>query len=234
MGELHEAGLEIALMAGDESAAKQHFIEMERWYLSTGAPSLAQRCEALAKSVASPAERPLPGRAGDASSEPHTHGNSLTRRMHTVDRMLAGGSMSVGDRAHKALQILAEKCRCTDGFLYLFDGRAQLAEFASLKDESLHPVVAQWLKERVVGEADEDVTQLIELKEGEGFDLLEHEGRHYRLLVLTPRTDAQTPVGAALLASDAAYPAACPPEVLRSVAHHMGRALRQGDSASLV
>jgi tetratricopeptide (TPR) repeat protein len=234
MGELHEAGLEIALLVGDQAGAREHFQAMEHWYLATGAPSLAQRCEALSKKVHTPQWSTARARGEESSSELHTQG-SMSRRMHTVDRMLAGGSMSLADRSHKALQILGERCQSTQGFLYLFDGDTSLRHFASLDAEPLHPEVEHWMRERVVADLNDDVTQLLEYGESEAeHELFEHGGRYYRLLVLTAaRGDSQTIVGAALLASQAAFPSACPIEVSRSVGHHIRRALKQGDSTSL-
>jgi hypothetical protein len=91
------------------------------------------------------------------------------------------------------------------------------------------------MRERVVADSDDDVTQLLEHGGGEAeHELFEHRGRYYRLLVLTAaRGDTQKIVGAVLLASDAAYPSACPIEVSRSVGHHLRRALKLGDSTSL-
>lgn len=236
LGELHEAGLEIALLVGDDAGARLHLREMERWYLATGAPALAQRCEALSKRVHTPQWSATRARGEDSSSEHSTQASlSMTRRMHTVDRMLAGGSMSVAERAQRALQIVADRCRSAQGYLYLFEGGAGLRQFAALAGEALDAEVERWVRERVVADADEDVTQLLDYGGGEAeHALLEHGGRYYRLLVLTAaRGDSHKVVGAALLASEAGYPAGCPIEVSRAVGHHMRRALKQDESTSL-
>lgn len=235
LGELHEAGVEVALLLNDDEGAKRHFSAMERWYLATAAPSLAQRCETLAKRVSAPEWSLERERGGETSAAPRTHGTSLTRRMHTVDRMLAGGSMSLAERAHKALQIIADKGECKLGALYLFVGSADLVQFSSLAGESFEPAVEHWLRERMADEGGEDVTQLIEDDpEDAQRDLFQHAGRFYRLLVLTAaRTEVLQVVGAVLLASDADYPKDCPSEIVRSVGHHMRRALQQDESTSL-
>jgi tetratricopeptide (TPR) repeat protein len=236
MGELHEAGLEIALLVGDDTGARQHFEQMERWYLSTGSPSLAQRCEALSKKVHAPDWSAARARGDVTSSEFSTQGSlSLNRRMHTVDRMLAGGSMSLADRAQKALQILVDRCGTPQGHLYLFDVSNSLRLFASLDAEPIDPEVERRLRERVVADPDDDVTQLIEVGGGDAeHELFEHAGRYYRVLVLTAaRGEGQKVVGAALLAASDGYPGACPFEISRSVGHHLRRALTQGDSTSL-
>jgi tetratricopeptide (TPR) repeat protein len=235
MGELHEAGLEIALLVGDPDAAQQHFNEMERWYRSTGAPSLLQRCEVLAKNIAAPQGAATSVEANEISLDAHTH-STMAKRMKTVDRMLAGGSMSIPDRAHKALQILAENCRCARGYLYLFDAGGEFRLFAALRDEVPEAALEAWVRERALREVDDDDTQLLEFgKESEtGADVLRRDGRCYRLLVLAEiAPDRRRVVGAALLASDQEVPPPCPLEVSRSVGHHLHRALQREASVSL-
>lgn len=51
MGRLFEAGVRIELAAGRREEALLHLEQAKRWYLPTGVPSLAARCEQLARQV---------------------------------------------------------------------------------------------------------------------------------------------------------------------------------------
>jgi len=60
-GELHETGVRIALIAGDDAAARAHLEQMQRCYRGTGIPSLVQHCETVAARVGSGASSDLHG-----------------------------------------------------------------------------------------------------------------------------------------------------------------------------
>jgi tetratricopeptide (TPR) repeat protein len=231
LGEIHEAGLEIELLLGDRARAEGHLSELQRWYLATNAASLAQRCETLAKLVATP----TPASAHRGRGADGTTGNSLIttsapRVLNVVDRRLAGGSMSLAERAQKALQILVDECQGLSGALYLLDGGMRLHSVAFLNEERVEPAVEAWLRERVERQASEDVTQLIE-NDGAASeasqDLLQQPSRTYRVVVLTAMAaGVQGVIGAALIASER-EPRPCPLDVVHSVSHHMRRALEQ-------
>jgi hypothetical protein len=235
LGEIHEAGLEIELLLGDRERAERHFHELRRWYLVTNAPSLAQRCETLAKLVSPP--EPAPDqrkRAAEAGSMTSLSATSTTmRRLNTVDRRLAGGSMSLAHRAQKALQILADECQCASGALYLLDAGTELRLFATLNEDRIEPAVEAWLRERMSHEVREDVTALIEADEASSsadHDVLQHESRAYRVVPLTVMAAGrQHVIGAALVASEG-QSKPCPLDVVHSVSHHLRRALQQAHS----
>ncbi len=236
LGEIHEAGLEVELLLDNRAGAVDHFAEMKRWYTATGASSLAQRCEALHKHV-NPTPWTIDLERREISVVTNGTFATATRRLNTVDRLLAGGRMSLAERAQRALQILAEKCGSSSGALYLFDGSGQLALTALLDAKEVEPAADAWARDRVASAAAQDGTVLIEHSiEGEGDqDLLQQSGRFYRLLMIhAVGGGIQRIVGAALLASAGGYPTACPVEMTQSVGHHLRRALQHEQTASLV
>jgi tetratricopeptide (TPR) repeat protein len=231
MGQLHEAGVDIALLGRDEEGARRHYEETRRWYLGTGEASLAQRVQWLGVRVAAKTQHGTG--SFEAVRETHTTMDTFSAEgsvSHTVDRMLAGGRMSMGERAQKALQILAEHSRCTVGFLYLLNERAQPVLSASLKDEPPALAVSQWVERRIAHELEDEMTLLDEDEDvaaGSTHELqvLHHEGRAYRVLLLVASSgSAHGVVGAAVVAPSEGMPAACSGEVMSAVAYHLQQA----------
>ncbi|MDB4972170.1 MAG: hypothetical protein JWN48_511, partial [Myxococcaceae bacterium] len=238
LGQLHEAGVEIALLSSDEAGARHHLAQAKRWYLSTGLASLVQHCAGLSARVQGAAQG-TSGSPGSADRErrsldPPSVDSSISSS--TVDRMLAGDKLSLRERAHKALQILAEHARCTHGFLYLLDAQQNLDLVASLKDEPEVPSLRAWLARRLASEREEAPT-LDDQDESNTQELhLMFDGtRSYRVLMLeTADPVRQGVLGAAVVASTEGAPAACPAEVVAAVAFHLQRGLARASSASLL
>jgi hypothetical protein len=234
LGTLYEAGLEIALLAKDYELAQRYLERVQHWYVGTGVPSLAQRCQVLAARCSNAQRMRAPLGTGETALLAELQSSTSSYAALTVDRMLAGGGMSLTERAHKALQILAENARCADGFLFVLGDDAEPALLASLKGEQPVSAVTRWLEERIAQELEEPMTQMLDEGELSGGDAntFEHEGRHYRVLLLISNTARNDGVlGAAVLASADQSPGACPADVLGSVSHHLQRALSRSRSS---
>lgn len=232
LGHIHETFVEVALLTRDGESAKHHLAEMQRWYLGTGAGSLAQRCHVLTARVF-PAQR-RERMQGEGAQESDLQSTNSSYAALTVDRLLAGGGMLLDQRAHKALQIIAENTRCAHGFLFLLDEHAAPQLIASLKDEHPTAPLVGWLKARFARELEEELTQMLEEdsepRTGEA-NVFEHGGTSYRVLLLfAAGARAQGILGAAVMASEDGAPGSCSAEVLGSIARHLQRALRQTKS----
>ncbi len=228
LGQLHDAGVQIALLAKDPVAAKQHFSEMERWYLATGLPSLAERCQVLAGRVHTTQRLPSSARSYHGVTTSDLQTGSGTASL-TVERLLAGGAMSMLERARKALQILAENTCCTHGFLYVLDGEGTPQLTAALKEDNPAPEIESWAMKRVALEFQDELTQMDEDDEGDApRNVLRHDARYYRILTLfAPGAKANGVVGVAVLGSEEEEPTPCPADVLGAVGRHLQRALKQ-------
>jgi tRNA A-37 threonylcarbamoyl transferase component Bud32 len=53
LGTLHETRAQIALLAGDDRAAREHLAHVKRWFVPTENPVLISRCERLQREIAS-------------------------------------------------------------------------------------------------------------------------------------------------------------------------------------
>ena len=231
MGGLHAAGISIARSLGDEARERAHFAELQRWYLATDVPSLVQYCTILRQQV-----QPDDAQARVSRMSLETPGSTATTNSGrtggalTVDRMLAGGSLSSVERARKALQILAEHTRTSAGQLFLLrEGDPVLA--ASLHAEERLPTeVERWIGAQLARELDDDMkTEAVDADTLEGeTNVLQHEGRCYRsLLLLDARSREQGVVGLAVVSSKEGIPSACSTEVLSAVGYHLQRAIEQ-------
>lgn len=231
MGALHETGLQMALLAGDRERAERHLAEVARWYGPTGAGSLAQRVDELSTLV-HPPEPGVPGAMMThmRSVASSTHASQAGSATLTIDRMLAGGSMSLTERAHRGLQILAEHARCSEGFLFLLDESATPRLTAALKDERPSRAVERWVAARVREALTEEETQnvddLEDLSDPVEHTSLSEADRQYRMVVLPAfGRHAHGLIGIAVLAARGDAPRACAAEVGAAVAYHLQRAL---------
>lgn len=224
VGELHDAGITIALLRRDTTGALRHFDEMERYYLSTGLPSLAQHCAHRRRKLGA-----ANADSGEAVNEAFVSSTTLDGSLEAqtseraIERMLAGGTLSFAERARRALQILAEHTRTRRGHLFLRDTTGELRDAASLHDELLAPEVIAWLHGRFARELDDDDdTQAVDggMLHATDSTTLTAGTRCYRLLMLSVGSSI---LGCAVVASDDEVPPHCPAEVLRAVAHELGR-----------
>lgn len=117
--------------------------------------------------------------------------------------------------------------RCPQGFLFLLaeDGAPYLA--ASLQGEHPSAVVTRWLSERIASEREDEHTQMLEAdEEATDRNLLEHEGRRYRVLLMFASTSSGDDViGAAVLVRAEGAPHTCSAQVLASVGRQLQRAI---------
>lgn len=225
LGALHETGFELALIGNDRERARLHLTELTRHYLATEAPSLAQHCAALEARLTRGTRRTDHPLASDLSAL--MTGGTSQSMTSTVDRMLGGGVMSLGERAHKALQVLAEQTRCAIGFLYLIEAEERPELVASLLGETPSPDVVSWVERRVAAELEDARTHL--LAEGapleeSGDELILDERRYRALSLLVATRHGQVLTGIAVVGARGTAPTGCPPEVLRNVAYHLHRA----------
>lgn len=236
LGQLHETGVEIALLAKDAERAQQHFAAMAENYRATGVPSLVQLCETLGARVFGRREGELRyGLGGESTLDSYDAQNGATSAMVTISRMIAGGTMSKLTRAQKALQILAERTRSGDGHLFVLDDSASLQHLCSLGEAQVEPEVEAALRTRVERELEEEETQLSEheFSAQQPADVLEHAGRHHRLiLLLTAAAKHKGVVGAVVVSSPLGPPQPCEGEIVSAIAYHLERAQRSGTTES--
>jgi len=223
MGALHEAELEIALLAGDVAGARGQLQAMERAYQTTLAPSLSQHCRSLGARLA--------GLAGDSAASDDARAWSTTSSQPTSagdwsSELKASVHSSLADQAQRALQILARKVQADRGVLYLTgaDGAPRLAATLALAQPSAE--LELWARQRLLRELDGDErTQRADAPADQRAPAVLHEGGvSYRSYVLCVRDPESPVVGMAALGREQDAPAACPNDLLRGVAQHLREA----------
>ncbi|MET0341993.1 MAG: AAA family ATPase [Polyangiales bacterium] len=213
LGQIHEAGLTVALLARDGVEARRQLGEVEHWYLSTGVPPLMQHCKALRQRVE--ASDPTLARGRDAAL-------GASEAATEVARALAGCE-TLDACAERALRLLAEPARATAAYLYFLDAEPGPRLAASLGGAA-PAMLAPWVRRALERELDEGATAGLSVHV-ETADLEPevrvHGHTHYRLVMLTALgAHAGGVVGACILgAADAAPRCALP--LLAALAHRL-------------
>lgn len=235
MGELHEAGVTLGRLLGDRARELSHFAELKRWYLTTDMPSLRQFCATQRRAQQASELRLASPEDLAATTAASATGLRLADAATTVDRMLAGGHLSLDERAQSALQILAEHTRASSGLLFLLEADTPRL-VASLRADSLLTAELQdWLSARLERERADEDTQHVELDQVESSsNVFEQPPWFYRgLLLLAPRAHQHGVLGMVVVASNLNTPEPCAVEVLSAVSYHLQRAREhQGTTSS--
>lgn len=227
LAELHEAGVRIALLCGDQAGARTHCDEMTRWYAGTGIASLIQHCEvvktrmqALISERLTTRPRALPMLEADAAS------TSLS-----VVRSFTGSeALPLPALARRALDILVEQHHARHGHLYwVEDGTCKHA--ASMSGELLDQQVVGWLRERIMEELADTTTAA----PGDDIptlgtrDVLLVGSRYYRVLFLFHHAAAGKDglLGAAVVANDVEEPTRGSSKILDAVADQLQRGIQR-------
>lgn len=220
-GELHEAGMRIALLAGDDRVARAHFEQMRLWYGSTNIPPLIQHCEVIAARV-------LPGTprsTGLDGGELDTFARSDVLSTEAFLTVHDGRFPRVVERM---LRVLCEQLSCEHAVLFTVDEDAGCSTVATLGQLALGPEVERWLAQHVAEESMEKPTALVSARPAPAAaasDLLEAGGWHYRACAMFSSRASATPIHAvALFAARAEPPPRCPAALLQRVSLQLERA----------
>lgn len=229
LGALHDAGVTLGKLLGDRAREEAHFAQLAHWYLATEAPSLVQYCAVRRREVWRELDTQTAGREGDAPLTSISSGNRPVEGVLTVDRMLAGGSLSFGERAHKALQILAEHTRSSSGLLFVLEHSTPRLVASLRPEESMSPEVEAWSATQLARELDDPDTEVGEVARLETSSdvLIGARWSHRALLLLDGRAGEHGVVGLAVLGSDNGEPRPCPRAILSAVAYNLQRAREQ-------
>lgn len=232
MGQLHEVGLEIARRAGDAQHVRDHLAEVERWYGLTDTPSLVQRSRALRKAVETAdgsSSAASEARAALADDEVVSGADALT-----VDRLLAGGSMTLVERSRKALEVIARAAGAERAYLFVLDDSSEPRLTATLDDTEPDETLAQWVRRRLERELEDEMTQVsaADQTSQSDYDSCLHQGQYHRqCLLLAPGSQPHGVLGVVIVSSDEEPPRRCPADVLSAVSRHLQRAMQQEHAA---
>jgi tetratricopeptide (TPR) repeat protein len=232
--ELHEAGVKIALLQHETAAFERHVQRVLHWAGVTGLVSLGQHAQELVAILAKGSSGLLSSTAATESTDGFTLRGEVSSEGTglTVERMLAGGSMTVPERCQRALTLLADSSGASSGFLYLVerDGVPRLA--AALRDERPSPVLTDWLNTHAMHTLEDEHTQMLEDEDEDDDDgathrgVLEEGGRGYRVLdLLAAGAPFNGVAGFVIVGSADGVPPQCPLEILSAVGHHLQRAM---------
>ncbi|MFT3924498.1 MAG: protein kinase [Myxococcales bacterium] len=185
LGALHEARAQVALLAGEREAYREHARAMRAWYVPTAQPSLIQRCERLIEEGRD--ARELAAGALDDSGTVRIALGASVREMLTESRTLA-------ECAGRALSVLVHRAGSEEeGYLFLVEG-AELRLVATTKGSEMPAQVELWARgcaQRRGRDVDHPVSE----------NLLPLGKRRYRWLPLVSKHGL---VGAAVLAEGGA------------------------------
>lgn len=229
LGALHDAGVTLARLLNDRAREEAHFAQLEHWYMSTNAPSLVQYCAVRRREVWRELDTSGAVKEGDSPHTSVSSGNRPLEGVLTVDRMLAGGTLSFAERSHKALQILAEHTRSSSGLLFVLEDNTPRLVASLRPDESMSPEVEAWSAAQLARELDDPDTEIGEVARLQtSSDVLAGaRWSHRALLLLDARAGEHGVVGMAVLGSDNGEPRPCPRAVLNAVAYNLQRAREQ-------
>ncbi|MDB4991332.1 MAG: hypothetical protein JWN04_6510, partial [Myxococcaceae bacterium] len=155
LGALHEARCEVALRECDLTAAHTHLEQADRWFRSTGVPSLIAASDALARRVA-------------AVAQPHAQHSQAPRQLLSDEEALLervrlqlahASGKTPNERADVALRLALELSGADCGFL-LRD--TDEAEPAAQRGGALSSAVLAWASQNLQAAAVDEQTELIE------------------------------------------------------------------------
>jgi len=224
MGELHETGVRIAILARDDVKATEHCREMMHWYRATQIPSLIQHCEATVARTAASFGGPG-AQSGRLSRIPADTNTTALARI----RLQASESREISEFARAALQVLLEQSGSSDGFFYLVEADASYVMLAKLGAHEPDPAVELWFKQRVLesqGDATTAVLTNIATTIPVDHELFDAGGYHYRFVPIF-QSARHSLAGAALLAATRTSPASCPPDLLGMLLRSLQQSLRR-------
>jgi hypothetical protein len=216
LGELHEAGVRIALIERDEPAAWAQLAQMHHSYRATTVPTLAQCCETLKARVqlVFPAADTTAPVADDAAVQ------YPTSELAQISRAF-GQELGFEQLAQSLLQIIAESAGCTRGWVYGAEPDGRCSVSAQLTAMACEPVLLAWVEERVAREAHDDTTaDITDTGDATALDpyLLQLDGWHYRLQLLCAGNVPVTGVLAAMVIGRAGgAPERCSQELVRFI-----------------
>ncbi|HKP61450.1 MAG TPA: hypothetical protein VJV78_32195, partial [Polyangiales bacterium] len=218
-GQLRETGLELALLHGDLSAAREELAGLEAEYQPLSIPSLAQHCRVLAARV----EQLAGGPAARMSLRPFAAANTNSELSSAIAEQLTDETLP--ELAEHALRLLAENMRADSGALYLIDSESSLQLGARLAGEQPSALVARWVSERLARELEDERTMLeTDVSQGEApWNLLREGTREYRMLVLSG-SDASL-LAIVVLGRDGTAPGPCRSALARLVAERLHAAV---------
>ena len=229
LGELHETGVRIALLAHDETAANEHCALMAEAYGGTHIPTLIQHCEAVAARISKTFHPELLAPPTNFPSLPANSTLGSQLRSRTLDESTRHALTLLGDATFSSR---------ADLFALLQDG--SLCRQAQLASHTLEPKAEQWLQTRVQTMLAEDTTTTLpgapaarERDTRADPDVFEAGGWHYRVVLLThgaPTTAHQGIV--ALLAADGAAPSPCPASLRVALGQQLNRLLSPSTTTS--
>jgi hypothetical protein len=221
LGALHEARSRVALLAGDQALCARHASEMDRYYRTTGTPSLIARCESFAR------ERRQAFRSELLGGEPALITEVSSTSAGTLERALSQVEGSLETHARLSLSILGGELDTPQGALYgVLEGRVSL--LAAQGDSELPRELKVWVETRLGQLEQDDVTQTDFASEAAAFDpdLFESRGARWRLFPLRVSTGArELVVGAALFAESAGTRHRVPAASLQVIAQRLHRDL---------
>jgi hypothetical protein len=233
-GQLFEAGLEVALIAGDLAATQHQLAQIVALYRPLNIPSLAQYCEMMVARIDQLAGEPrVP--VGRAALGPSAAANSSSE-LWSIARSRSGEKLPFAERARRALRFVANKTDASDGVLYVIDAPSPPELVATLRGEQPSPLVQRWIAERFARELEDERTLLETGADASQarWDVL-HEGElNHRMLVFTT-TDGVVVALAALARAGDASPT-CSSILLSAIADRLYEALcdEKTDRSSVV
>lgn len=218
LGHLHETLLEIALIAGDASAANGHFKHMKAQYENVATSSLMQRCDVLQAAIdrlsgnTRPRTHSAPPQADTSMAENGSEAALL------AEPLQASKARPFAERAAAALRALAASARASHGVLALVHEEMSLEVIATLDGRPLRAPLEAWMVQRLLAEQTELDTMLADEPandQGLGF---QDNGLSYSMTMLRRAGDAGLELFAvAALGGHQNSPRVCPPELLRLV-----------------
>jgi hypothetical protein len=218
-GELHETGLRIALLAGDEPRAREHCASMMHWYKKTRISTLVQRCELLHARM----ERALrPAGALGVVSLPSQTAANTTRS----SELYWTSDVSAEQRTAHALALLVEDAGCERGFYFSVHDDGSYKQRASYGQAPLEAAVTPWLQQRVAAALKDGSTSTTTLVDSDApapdlGQLALEETRYRALPVVAHDAGGRQIVGMLLLGTRSATAPACSPALLASMTQHL-------------
>ena len=175
-GTLHEARAQIALMTGDDLAARAHLAHVKRWFLPTGNPVLISRSERLQREIAT----------GIFDAGPRDAQDGGPSSCVELVRATLRDCLTAKDRAAGALDLLLEETDAAAGYLFACEG----SELSLLCQRGSEPPPAG-LRERIHTElegaanADRDTSSIATRVDGRA--VRPAPASEYRVIVLADR-----------------------------------------------
>jgi hypothetical protein len=216
LGALHEARARVAELAHEFEAARQHWADMERWYRSSGARSLAQYCDVLR------------GERVRANSELPPEAGGTVEAVTQIERSRSfKGGQRQPQQTSSALDELLECAEVSEGYLFVAQGDSYVCR-AKSGSRLVSKQLAEWVAQRLAFA--QSTTTLNEDEAAVAKNQIVLRGRTYSLQVLSVAVaGGERVLGGLVLAGErVALPAAS----LRALAERIQESSSTGEWSS--